>query len=93
MKRICSFVRPCGTIVLKTTVAATQSLHMAPFVIDEITLLGSRCGPFEEALKLLSAGAVSVAPLYSASYPLEAAETAFAHAERKDARKVLFDVR
>jgi threonine dehydrogenase-like Zn-dependent dehydrogenase len=86
-------VRSCGTVVLKTTVAASQTLHMAPFVIDEITLLGSRCGPFDRALELLSAGAISVAPLQTASYPLAAAEVAFAHAIRKDALKVLFDVR
>ncbi len=86
-------VRPCGTIVLKTTVAAHQSLHMAPFVIDEITLLGSRCGPFDKALELLASRAVSVAPLLSARYPLHDAEAAFAHAVRKDALKVLFDVR
>ena len=86
-------VRPCGTIVLKTTVAATQTLHMAPFVIDEITLLGSRCGPFDEALKLLRAGAVTVAPLLSASYPLEDAKEAFAHAVRKDALKILLCIR
>ena len=86
-------VRPCGTIVLKTTVAAHQSLHMAPFVIDEITLLGSRCGPFDKALELLASRVVSVAPLLSARYPLKDAETAFAHAVRKDALKVLFDVR
>ncbi len=86
-------VRPCGTIVLKTTVAADQMLHMAPFVIDEITLLGSRCGPFTEALELLSRQAISVEPLLSATYPLEAAKTAFEHAVRKDALKVLFGVR
>jgi threonine dehydrogenase-like Zn-dependent dehydrogenase len=86
-------VRPCGTIVLKTTVAAHQTLHMAPLVIDEITLLGSRCGPFEPALKLLSERAIEVAPLLSASYPLEAAEEAFSHAVQKDTLKVLFDVR
>lgn len=86
-------VRPCGTIVLKTTVAASQTIHMAPFVIDEITLLGSRCGPFDQALKLISEKAVSVAPLLSATYPLEDAEAAFAHALRKDSLKVLFDIR
>ncbi len=86
-------VRPCGKIVLKTTVAADQTLHMAPFVIDEITLLGSRCGPFDKALEMLSNGHVSVQPLLSASYPLEAAEAAFAHAVQKDSLKVLFDVR
>ncbi len=85
-------VRPCGTIVLKTTVASSQTLHMAPFVIDEITLLGSRCGPFDEALRLLQAGAIQVAPLLSASYPLEEAEQAFAHAARRDALKVVFTI-
>ena len=86
-------VRPCGTIVLKTTVAADQTLHMAPFVIDEIKLVGSRCGPFDEALQLLYSRAISVAPLLTAIYPLEAAITAFEHAIRKDALKVLFSVR
>ncbi len=86
-------VRPCGTIVLKTTVAADQTLHMAPFVIDEIKLVGSRCGPFADALELLSRRAISVAPLLTATYPLEAATTAFEHAVRKDALKVLFSVR
>lgn len=86
-------VRPCGTIVLKTTVAADQTLHMAPFVIDEITLLGSRCGPFADAIGLLSSRAISVEPLLTATYPLEAATNAFEHAVRKDALKVLFAVR
>lgn len=86
-------VRPCGTIVLKTTVAATQTLHMAPFVIDEITLLGSRCGPFTDALQLLANGAITVAPLLSASYPLEDAEIAFTHAARKGTLKVLLHIR
>ncbi len=86
-------VRPCGTIVLKTTVAAHQTLHMAPFVIDEIKLVGSRCGPFADALELLSRRAVSIEPLLTATYPLEAATTAFEHAVRKNALKVLFGVR
>ena len=85
-------VRPCGTIVLKTTVAASQSLHMAPFVIDEIKLVGSRCGPFDKALELLSHGVVNVMPMLSASYPLEDAEVAFEHAARKDSLKVLFTI-
>jgi threonine dehydrogenase-like Zn-dependent dehydrogenase len=86
-------VRPCGTIVLKTTVAASQNLHMAPFVIDEITLVGSRCGPFDVAVDLLSRGIISVRPLLTAEYPLKAATEAFEHAARKDAMKVLFAVR
>jgi threonine dehydrogenase-like Zn-dependent dehydrogenase len=88
-----NLVRPCGTIVLKTTVAADQTLHMAPFVIDEITLMGSRCGPFADAIDLLSCRAISVEPLLTATYPLEDATTAFKHAVRKDALKVFFEVR
>src|SRR4030095_11582078 len=53
-------VRPRGTIVLKTTVAGTQTLAWAPFVIDEVTLIGSRCGPFDRALEALERGEVSV---------------------------------
>lgn len=85
-------VRPCGTIVLKTTVAASQTIHMAPFVIDEIRLLGSRCGPFADAIHLLTQGAVDVASLLSATYPIQDAIRAFEHATRKDTLKVLLDV-
>lgn len=85
-------VQPCGTIILKTTVAAPQSLHLAPIVIDEVRVLGSRCGPFAPALELLTSGQVQVQELISARYPLEDAESAFCHAERPDTLKVLFDV-
>ena len=85
-------VRPCGTIVQKTTVAAETTMHMAPIVIDEIRLLGSRCGPFDEALRLLAAGVVHVKPLLSAEYPIAEALKAFEHAVRKNALKVLLRV-
>lgn len=85
-------VRPCGTIIQKTTVAAPQSLHMAPVVIDEVTILGSRCGPFAPALQLLHTGEVQVESMISAEYLLEEALAAFAHAERPDTLKVLFKV-
>jgi threonine dehydrogenase-like Zn-dependent dehydrogenase len=65
---------------------------MAPFVIDEVTLLGSRCGPFDRALQLLQSGAVRVDPLISARYPLEDAAAAFECAVRKDVLKVLLEV-
>lgn len=64
-------VRPRGTIVLKTTVAGTQTLAWAPFVIDEITLIGSRCGPFDRALDALTRGEVDVRPLIEERLPLE----------------------
>ena len=41
-----NLVRPCGTVVLKTTVAGTHDVSLAPIVIDEVRVIGSRCGPF-----------------------------------------------
>lgn len=85
-------VKPCGTVILKTTVAAQHSLPLAPVVIDEIRVLGSRCGPFAPALQMIADGRVQVDSLISAQYPLDEALQAFAHADRPDALKVLLDV-
>lgn len=85
-------VKPCGTVIQKTTVAAAQTLHMAPVVIDEIQILGSRCGPFAPALKLLESGDVRVEQMICAEFPLEQATAAFDRAEQPDTLKVLFDV-
>jgi threonine dehydrogenase-like Zn-dependent dehydrogenase len=85
-------VRPRGTIVLKTTVAGEQTLAWAPFVIDEITLVGSRCGPFDQALKALAEGRVSVAPLISDRFDLSEGANALEHARTKPVLKVLLDV-
>lgn len=85
-------VRACGTIIQKTTVAGSQKLAMAPFVIDEIQLLGSRCGPFAPALEMLRTEQVLVDDLISARYALSDADAAFQHAEQGDALKVLFDI-
>lgn len=87
-----SAVKPCGTILLKTTVAAPHSLPLAGVVIDEIRVLGSRCGPFAPALQMIADGRVQVDSLVSAQYPLHQAVQAFDHAERPDALKVLLDV-
>jgi threonine dehydrogenase-like Zn-dependent dehydrogenase len=85
-------VRPRGTIVLKTTVAGEQTLAWAPFVIDEITLVGSRCGPFDRALEALSAGLVDVRPLISTRFDLSNGVTALEHARTRPVLKVLLDV-
>jgi threonine dehydrogenase-like Zn-dependent dehydrogenase len=87
-----SLVRPRGTIVLKTTVAGEQTLAWAPFVIDEITLVGSRCGPFDQALKALAEGRVNVAPLISDRFDLSDGAKALEHARTKPVLKVLLDV-
>jgi threonine dehydrogenase-like Zn-dependent dehydrogenase len=85
-------VRPRGTIVLKTTVAGAQTLAWAPFVIDEITLVGSRCGPFDRALKALEEGRVSVAGLISTRFDLSQGVEALELARSKPVLKVLLDV-
>jgi alcohol dehydrogenase len=82
-------VRPRGTLVLKTTTHDIGSLTPIPWVIDELTLVGSRCGPFEPALRLLSAGLVDPRPLISAEFGLSDGVEALARAARGDAVKVL----
>ena len=82
-------VRPRGTIILKSTVADTSSLHLAPIVIDEIRVQGSRCGPFEPALRALGQKTIDVVPLISARYSLDEGLTAFEHAGQKGTLKVL----
>lgn len=84
-------VRPRGTIVLKSTYEGRAAIDMAPFVVDEITLVGSRCGPFAPALELLASGRVDPRPLVEARYALADAVAAFAHAARPGALKVLVD--
>ena len=85
-------VRPRGTIVLKTTVAGQQTLAWAPFVIDEVTLVGSRCGPFDRALEALGQGHVQVAPLISDRFDLSRGLEALAAAQKKGVLKVLLHV-
>jgi alcohol dehydrogenase len=58
-----SLVRPGGTVVMKTTVAGEHALDLAPLVIDEIKLVGNRCGPFGPALRLLESGFINPEPL------------------------------
>jgi len=83
------FVRPRGTVVLKSTVADTAGLNLAPVVVDEVTIIGSRCGPMDAAVAALERGAVGVEPLISAEYPLDEAPAALAAAAEPEAIKVL----
>ncbi len=73
-------VRPRGTIVLKSTYHGRAEIDMAPFVVDEMTLVGSRCGPFGPALSALARGSVDPRPLIEARYPLSEAVAAFERA-------------
>jgi threonine dehydrogenase-like Zn-dependent dehydrogenase len=85
-------VRPRGTVVLKTTVAGTQTLAWAPFVIDEVTLVGSRCGPFDQALQALESGRVDVSAMVSRRFDLTEGLAALEHARTRPVLKVLLDV-
>jgi threonine dehydrogenase-like Zn-dependent dehydrogenase len=82
-------VRPRGTLVLKSTIAGEHRLSLAPLVIHEITLIGSRCGPFPEAVKALAEKSVAVTPLIEAVFPLTQGTVAVERAARPGARKVL----
>jgi len=80
-------LRPRGKLVLKSTFHGAVELDLAPFVVDEIAVLGSRCGPFDAALRLLERGLVETAPLITETVSLEQAPRAFTAA--RGALKVL----
>jgi alcohol dehydrogenase len=81
--------RPRGTIFMKSTVHGLVRVDTAPIIVNEITLIGSRCGRFEPALKLLEAGLVNVTDMISDSLPLAEARRAFARAAERGVLKVL----
>ena len=83
--------RPRGTLVLKSTVAHAAPLNLAPAVIDELTIVGSRCGPFAPALDALARGTVDVRPLIAARRPLRDGVDALQLAARRDVLKVLLE--
>ena len=82
-------VRPLGTLVLKSTFAGRTSVDLTKLVVGEVNVVGSRCGPFAPALRLLETRAVSVKPLVEAEYALADGLAAFEHAARPGVRKVL----
>jgi alcohol dehydrogenase len=100
-------VKPRGTIILKTTLSRTGpdgpadrlggedddygKADLNRVVVDEITLTGSRCGPFPPALSALAKGRIEVRPLVSAVYPFEATLLALERAREKELLKVLID--
>jgi threonine dehydrogenase-like Zn-dependent dehydrogenase len=81
--------RPRGTLVLKSTVAAAAQLNLAPLVINEITVVGSRCGRFAPALRALETGSVAVASLVSDRLPLNDGVDALRRAAMPGTLKVL----
>ena len=80
---------PRGTVIMKSTVHGAVSINTAPVIVDELTLVGSRCGRFEPALKLLARKAIRLDDMIAATYPLDRAVEAFAHAASPGILKVL----
>ena len=87
-------VRPRGTIVLKSTTMEKRDAHIdfSSLVVDEITLLGSRCGPFAPALHLLEKQRVDPTTLITSRYKLREAIKAFEHASAPGALKIILDI-
>jgi len=81
--------RPRGTLILKSTVHGTVPLDAAPVIVNEITLVGSRCGRFEPALKLIRRRKLPLDKMISDEFPLFEAPRAFARAQEKGVLKVL----
>lgn len=84
-----TIVRPRGTIVLKSTVHGTSEVALAPIVVDEITVIGSRCGPFAPAIEALSSGRIDPRALVDDVLPIAQGVRAFARANEPGVLKVL----
>ena len=82
-------LRSAGTLVLKSTFAGDVSLNLSALVVDEIRLVGSRCGPFAPALRLLSAGFIDTQSLVSEHFTLAQGVEAFERAAKRGVLKVL----
>ena len=87
-----NIVKPRGTVVVKTTVSKKGHVDLNKVVVNEITLTGSRCGPFPAAIKAIKAKSVDLSPLISRTFPLEDGVRAFQFATDKNSLKVVIDI-
>jgi 2-desacetyl-2-hydroxyethyl bacteriochlorophyllide A dehydrogenase len=85
-------VRPRGTLVLKSTYKGEVQVNLSSIVVDEITILGSRCGPFVPALALLDSGQIDPTGLIDARYPPDRALKAFDHAAQGGTLKIILEM-
>ena len=84
-----ALVKPRGVLVLKSTIATGKELNLAPIVINEITVLGSRCGQFGPALRLLENKRIDFKPFISGIYSIDDAIEAFEANKSKETIKIL----
>ena len=87
-----SLTKPRGVLVLKSTVASGKELNLAPIVIDEITVLGSRCGQFGPALRLLENKRIDFSPFITKTFPIENAVEAFEANRDRESLKILIKI-
>ncbi|MDG2150095.1 MAG: alcohol dehydrogenase catalytic domain-containing protein [Planctomycetota bacterium] len=92
LPRLIPWVAPHGTLVMKTTTERPVTLDLAPLVVNELRLVGSRCGRFEPALNLLAEGRLPLERLVQARYPLKQGDQALERAAQPGVLKVLLDV-
>ncbi len=88
-----SLLKPEGTLVLKSTVAGLSKFSMAPVVIDEIKIVGSRCGRFAPVIKILESGSLDLSDMITAVYKFDDWQKAIELAQTKESLKVLMDMR
>ncbi|MDH3277031.1 MAG: alcohol dehydrogenase catalytic domain-containing protein [Nitrosopumilus sp.] len=82
-------VKPKGKVVLKSTIASKENIDLTPAVVNEVTLVGSRCGPFRPAINALATGMISVDALIDSEFPLEEFQEAFNLAKESNTLKVV----
>lgn len=87
-----ALTKPRGVLVLKSTVASGKELNLAPIVIDEITVLGSRCGQFAPALRLLKNKRIDFTPFITKTYSIDNAIEAFEANKSKESLKILIKI-
>jgi threonine dehydrogenase-like Zn-dependent dehydrogenase len=85
-------VRPRGTIVLKSTTSGRTEADLTSIVVNEVTVVGSRCGPFRDAIQALEERSIQVLPLISERYPLADSVHAMHRASQPGVLKVLIDI-
>jgi threonine dehydrogenase-like Zn-dependent dehydrogenase len=81
-------IKPRGTVVLKSTIASKENLDLTPTVVNEVTLIGSRCGLFKPAIDALASGIVSVDSMVDSIFPLKNFSEAIERAKKPDTLKV-----
>jgi threonine dehydrogenase-like Zn-dependent dehydrogenase len=92
-ERAVAATRPRGTLVLKSTIGKRPKIDLSPLVINEITVVGSRCGPFPPALRALELGNIDVHSLISDRVPLERATDGLERAKQRGTMKVLIEAK